>query len=171
MKAKRLAMNAVGIALLVTLSYFALDVAQMKLSFASFPIIVCALLFGWVDGMLVGGLGEFIIQIIKYGLMPTTILWIIPGMVRGVIIGLYAQRHKFKLSVKQTAGIVLFSSLVVTALNTVILYFDGIIFGYDAKLTLLTIALRFVSSVIMAVIYTAISPQVVRLIQKSGVTR
>ena len=70
---------------------------------------------------------------------------------------------------KQTAAVVLVSSLVVTALNTVVLYLDAAIVGYPAGLNFLRIVLRFVSSVAMAAVYTAVSPQAVRLIRQSGI--
>ena len=120
MNARRLTTNAVGIALFILLSYLSVELVVFKLSFASFPIIVVSLLFGCVDGMAVGGVGEFIHQLLTYGLTPTTVLWVLPALVRGLIVGLYAQRHGFALSLKQTAVIVLVSSLVVTALNTMV---------------------------------------------------
>ena len=168
MNARRLTTNAVGIALFVLLSYVSVDLAFLKLTFASFPIIVSSLLFGCVDGMAVGAIGEFIHQLLTYGLTPTTVLCVIPAFARGLIIGLYAQKRHFDLTIKQTAVIVLISSLVVTALNTVVLYLDAAIVGYPVGLNFLRIVLRFVSSIVMAAIYTAVSPQAVRLIRRSG---
>lgn len=168
MNARRLTTNAVGIALFILLSYLSVELVVFKLSFASFPIIVVSLLFGCVDGMAVGGVGEFIHQLLTYGLTPTTVLWVLPALVRGLIVGLYAQRHGFALSLKQTAVIVLISSLVVTALNTVVWYADAAIVGYPIEFTFVSIVLRFVNSIVTAAILTAVSPQAVNLIRKSG---
>ncbi len=168
MNARRLTTNAVGIALFILLSYLSVELVVFKLSFASFPIIVVSLLFGCVDGMAVGGVGEFIHQLLTYGLTPTTVLWVLPALVRGLIVGLYAQRHGFALSLKQTAVIVLVSSLVVTALNTVVWYADAAIVGYPIEFTFASIVLRFVNSIVTAAILTAVSPQAVNLIRKSG---
>lgn len=168
MNARRLTTNAVGIALFILLSYLSVELVVFKLSFASFPIIVVSLLFGCVDGMAVGGVGEFIHQLLTYGLTPTTVLWVLPALVRGLIVGLYAQRHGFALSLKQTAVIVLVSSLVVTALNTVVWYADAAIVGYPIEFTFVSIVLRFVNSIVTAAILTAVSPQAVNLIRKSG---
>lgn len=168
---RRLTANAVCIALFVLLSYISIDLAFLRLTFAAFPIIVSALLFGWADAMAVGAIGEFIHQLLAYGLMPTTVLWMLPAFVRGLIIGLYAQRRGFALSMRQTAMIVLVSSLVVTALNTLVLYLDAAIIGYPVALNFARIVLRFVSSAVTAAIYTAVAPQTVRLIQKSGIVR
>ena len=168
MNARRLTTNAVGIALFILLTYLSVELVVFKLSFASFPIIVVSLLFGCVDGMAVGGVGEFIHQLLTYGLTPTTVLWVLPALVRGLIVGLYAQRHGFALSLKQTAAIVLVSSLVVTALNTVVWYADAAIVGYPIEFTFVSIVLRFVNSIVTAAILTAVSPQAVNLIRKSG---
>lgn len=168
MNARRLTTNAVGIALFILLSYLSVELVVFKLSFASFPIIVVSLLFGCVDGMAVGGVGEFIHQLLTYGLTPTTVLWVLPALVRGLIVGLYAQRHGFALSLKQTAVIVLVSSLVVTALNTMVWYADAAIVGYPIEFTFASIVLRFVNSIVTAAILTAVSPQAVNLIRKSG---
>ena len=168
MNARRLTTNAVGIALFILLSYLSVELVVFKLSFASFPIIVVSLLFGCVDGMAVGGVGEFIHQLLTYGLTPTTVLWVLPALVRGLIVGLYAQRHGFALSLKQTAVIVLVSSLVVTALNTMVWYADAAIVGYPIEFTFVSIVLRFVNSIVTAAILTAVSPQAVNLIRKSG---
>ena len=168
MNARRLTTNAVGIALFILLSYLSVELVVFKLSLASFPIIVVSLLFGCVDGMAVGGVGEFIHQLLTYGLTPTTVLWVLPALVRGLIVGLYAQRHGFALSLKQTAVIVLVSSLVVTALNTMVWYADAAIVGYPIEFTFASIVLRFVNSIVTAAILTAVSPQAVNLIRKSG---
>ena len=168
MNARRLTTNAVGIALFILLSYLSVELVVFKLSFASFPIIVVSLLFGCVDGLAGGGVGEFIHQLLTYGLTPTTVLWVLPALVRGLIVGLYAQRHGFALSLKQTAVIVLISSLVVTALNTVVWYADAAIVGYPIEFTFVSIVLRFVNSIVTAAILTAVSPQAVNLIRKSG---
>ena len=87
---------------------------------------------------------------LTYGFTVTTLMWILPNAVRGLLVGLYAKKHGLDLTMKQTAGIVLATSLLVTALNTVALYIDSQIFHYPISLTVGAIALRFLSSVVMA---------------------
>ena len=69
---------------------------------------------------------------------------------------------------KQTAGIVLANSLLVTALNTVALYIDSQIFHYPISLTVGAIALRFLSSVVMAAVYTLVTPRTVALLHRAN---
>ena len=168
MNTRRLVTNAVLIAIYTVLSLYSVNLGVLKLSFASFPILVSALLYGWADGLIVGALGGLLNQLLTYGLSVTTLMWILPGMVRGLMVGLYAQKRGFQLSLKQTAGIVLASSLAVTALKTVALWVDGLIFHYPVALTAGAIALRFASSILMAVVYTLVTPRTVQLLRAAA---
>jgi len=51
----------------------------INISVASLPVIVGAMLYGPVGGLLVGLLGAFMGQLLTYGVTATTILWILPG--------------------------------------------------------------------------------------------
>lgn len=167
MNTKRLVTNAFLIALYVVLSYVSANLQFIKLTFESFPVLVGALLFGGIDGMFIGALGGFIDQMLKYGFTATTLLWILPAIVRGLMVGLYAKKHNFRLTNRQTAGVVLASSIVVTTLNTLVLYVDSLIYHYPISLTIGVIALRYLSSIVMAVIYTLITPKTVKILRKS----
>ena len=61
----------------------------MNISVASLPLIISAMLFGPLGGLLVGLLGSFLEQLLTYGLMATTVLWLVPNTVRGLLLGLY----------------------------------------------------------------------------------
>ena len=169
MTVRRLVTNAILIALYVVLNMYSVRLGFLNITFAAFPIIVAALLFGWVDGLAVGAVGGFLNQLLTYGLSATTVMWMLPSMARGLIIGIYAKKHDCRLNMKQTAVIVFISSLVVTALNTLALYVDAQIFHYPVALTAGTIALRFVSSIVMAAIYTLIAPKTIELLRRAGV--
>ncbi len=169
MQPKRLVTNAALIALYVVLSLFSANLGALKLTFESFPVLVAALLFGWADGLLVGAMGGFLNQLLTYGLSVTTLMWILPNMLRGLVVGLYARAHGYALTTRQVAGVVLLSSLMVTALNTVALYVDSRIFHYPVSLTLGVIGLRFLSSVVMAAVYTLVTPRTLTLLRKAGV--
>ena len=160
MNTKRLVTVAVLIALYTVLSLFSANLGLIKLTFESFPVLVASLMFGWVDGLLN--------QMLNYGFTVTTLMWILPNAVRGLLVGLYAKKHGLDLTMKQTAGIVLATSLLVTALNTVALYIDSQIFHYPISLTVGAIALRFLSSVVMAAIYTLVTPRTVALLHRAN---
>ena len=90
MTTKRLAVNAVLIAIYVALRFFNIPFGDsFRFTLAPFPVILCALLYGPVDGLLVGLLGEFLSQVLgPYGLTPTTLLWCVGETVRGGALGL-----------------------------------------------------------------------------------
>jgi len=90
MTTKRLVINAVLIAIYVVLRFFNIEMGNsFRFTLAPFPVILCALLYGPVDGLIVGLLGEFLSQILgPYGLTPTTLLWCLGETVRGGVLGL-----------------------------------------------------------------------------------
>lgn len=95
MKAKRMVTVAMLIAMYVVLSLFSINLGNMKITLDSLPIIVGAALLGPLDGFLIGFFGSFLNQLLTFGLTPTTILWVIPAAVRGLLIGLYAKHCHF----------------------------------------------------------------------------
>ena len=71
-----------------------LEMDGIKLTFASLPGILAAMLFGPIDGFIVGFLGAFLEQMLHFGFTPTTLLWILPPAIRGLLIGqLQGQQH------------------------------------------------------------------------------
>lgn len=142
MAVKRLAVNAMLIAIYVALRYFNIPFGNsFRFTLAPFPVILCALLYGPVDGLIVGLLGEFLSQILgPYGLTPTTLLWCLGETVRGGTLGLCSLLflRKWLLSVnrpgaKQVAVILL--CCVVTGVlaslgQTFALFVDSKMMGY-----------------------------------------
>ena len=161
MNTRRLVTDAVLIALYVVLNFYTIRLGWLNISLAAFPILVAALL-------IVGAMSGFISQLLTYGLSVTTIMWMLPTLVRGLMVGLYATKRGFDLNRKQIGFIVLVSCLVVTLLNTAALYADSLIYHYPVALTLGTIALRLVSSVVMAVVFTIITPKTIQLLRTAG---
>ena len=64
MNTKRLVTVAVLIALYTVLSLFSANLGLIKLTFESFPVLVASLMFGWVDGLLVGAVGGLLNQML-----------------------------------------------------------------------------------------------------------
>lgn len=133
---------------------------SIKLTLDAFPIILAALTFGPVDGIIVGGVGIFLYQIVNYGLSYTTLMWVFPALVRGVFLGVYAKIKKFDMKRRETLIVVIISSLLVTALNTLIIYLDGKIWGYSTAV-LATLPYRIISSVLVAVIYGLLVSEII----------
>lgn len=164
---RRLTMNAVFIALHVVLDMASIYIGnEIKLSFASFPLLCAAMLFGTADGIYVAGIGEFLYQILMYGLGPTTLLWMLPPMLHALVAGLCARRCEGTPNMKQAGLIVLVSGLVAAILTTVVIYIDAQVWGYPSGLTATVIVFRFINTLIMCAIYTAIVPRTLLLLQR-----
>ena len=136
---RRLALNAVMVALYFALSMLAVPMGGLKLTFEHLPIVITALLFGPLDALLVGALGELINQMLTFGFTPTTILWMSPAMFRGLSMGLCARylgnyvglnavlEKKLPVAFLVTCVI---TGLLCSTLNTATLYIDSKMFGY-----------------------------------------
>ena len=137
--AKRLALNAAMVALYFALSMMAVPVGGFKLTFEHLPVILCAVLFGPVDALIVGALGEFINQMLTFGFTPTTILWMAPAMIRGLSMGLGAKLAPRFLGLEALLekkvpvafwAMCIIAGLVCSLVNTFTLYVDSKMFGY-----------------------------------------
>lgn len=167
MKPKRLVTNAMLIAMYVVLSLVAtINLGNMKFTLDSLPIIVGAALFGPIDGMLIGLMGSFLNQMLTYGFTATTVLWILPAGIRGLMIGLYAKQHNFDMTFRQTQFITITSALTVTAVNTLVMYIDAKIYGYYSFAYVFGgILPRIGAGVIIAFVFGAILPHILKPIK------
>ena len=165
-KTKRLALDAMLAAMFVVLSLFSIRLPGMKITLDSLPILVGAALLGPLDGLAVGLIGSFLNQMITYGFTATTLLWIIPAGLRGLLVGLYAKRRGFDMSLRQTVFITVATALLVTALNTLFMYVDSWVYSYSYAAALPTLALRIVAGVITAVLFSLILPAILAALRR-----
>lgn len=131
--------NAVSIAIYIVLSFLAIQVGSFKVTFEHLPVVLSGVLFGPASGMLVGGIGELINQLLTFGITPTTILWILPIVFRGLVVGLLAKMCKKQMSAQSIlekkiplffVAVCMVSGVGSSLLNTVALYVDSKLFGY-----------------------------------------
>lgn len=165
MKTQTLVVSALLMAMHVVLSIWSINLPFMKINLSGLPIIIGGLLFGPVIGATVGFLGHFLYQILIYGFMATTIIWVIPIGIRGLIVGLYAKHKKYKLGKIETLLLIIVSSLVVTVLNTIGLYLAGILTNFQETI-FVVLGPRLLSSVITAIIYGIIVIAVMKPLRK-----
>ena len=139
---KRLVLNAVLAALYVVLSFIKVPIGNLfRINMASFAVVISAIAFGPVDGLVVGFLGEFLAQVLgPYGLTPTTILWAMPEAARGLLLGfimvLFAKKQLSVVNIQKSKAYwmyllsCIFTGVVASLLNTFALYVDSKMFGY-----------------------------------------
>ena len=71
-------------ALCIAFSCLSSKTGPLTISFASLPIYVAAFYLGAPEAIIVALLGGAADQIISYGISATTLLWLIPGVLRAV---------------------------------------------------------------------------------------
>ena len=159
MKTRQLTMDAVLAAMCAVLGAVSIDLGNIKFSFESLPVIIGALLFGPIDGLFIGGIGTFLYQFLRYGLTVTTPLWILPYVLCGLVVGLYAKKHGFELSRPQQAFIITLASLLIFVLNTGVLYVDSKVYGYYSYVYIFgTILPRTLVCFAKAAVFSAVMP-------------
>ena len=174
---KRIAINAVLIATYIVLSMLAFNLGPLKFTFEAFPIILCAVIFGPMDGMLVGGIGELLNQILTFGLTPTTVLWILPILSRGFIIGILAKVWKKEIGPSAVSAkrvpmmfmvVCVVTGIIHSLINTFALYVDSKMFGYYTEaLVFGALFVRILASVITAIIMGFATKAVVHALKKA----
>lgn len=171
----RMALNAVMIAVYVVLAMtLSFQIGGLKITVEALPVIICAVAFGPANAAIVGGIAEFLNQLLTFGLTPTTALWVLPAVARGFFIGICLLPIR-----KRCAGepllkgkrilyfyiICLFSAIIVSCLNTFTFYVDSKMFGYyNYALVFGAFGLRIVTGLVStAAMATATVPVVMAL--------
>lgn len=178
--ARRIAMNAVLIAVYFALSYLSAELSGVKISFEALPVTLAAVLFGPIDGMLAGLLGELLTQILKYGVTATTALWILPPALRGLLIGFGTLLFFKKTGVrafaehKKTAAyfaVCAFAAVLTSLGNTMVYYLDSVIYGYYQYALIFGVALiRIGVNVLFSILMAIAAIPVMLALSKAGLT-
>lgn len=168
MKTRQLTIDAMLCAVCAVLGYVALDFLNIKITFESLPILLGALLFGPVDGMLIGGVGTLAYQLVRYGVSATTLLWIMPYILCGLLVGAWSRHRNFVLSRQETVVLVVLGELTVTVLNTIPIYVDSRLYGYYYPGIILgVLALRLIICVVKAIAFGLILPGVAEAVRRT----
>ena len=164
---RQLALDAMLAAMCAVLGYLAVDTGPVKVTFETLPILLGALLFGPADGALIGIIGTGIYQLLRYGVSATTLLWMLPYALCGFLVGLYAKKKNFSLSAKQTMFIVVVNEILITLLNTGVIYLDSKIYAYwFPGYISASLVFRFVMCIAKAIVFSLVLPVLIRAISK-----
>ena len=172
---KKLCYIALLVAVYVLLSMtFTIKTGNLEITFKSLPVVVAALLFGPAAGGLTALLGEFLCQVMMYGLMPTTILWLLPPVVRGLVIGCAAKffwkSGRLLESRPVTCyAVCLVGSFATSCVTTVCLWLDSLIYDYYSSAFVFGSALiRFGKDIVIVAIVTTIVIPLMKLLRRGG---
>ena len=166
-KTFKLVIDAMLAAMVAVLGYISIDATVFKITFESLPIFIGAFLLGPVEGMLIGGVGTLIYQLLRYGFAYTTVLWMLPYIVAGLLCGLVAKSDKFNTSKIKFIVVTLCAELLISVLNTGVIFLDSKInHYYYAGIILGSLALRIVVAVAKGIVFGAILPYLLSAIKK-----
>lgn len=169
MNTKRIVTDGLCAALYVVLSsLLSLSLGPIKLSIDGLPVLLSALLFGPVDGLLVGLVGSFLGQLLgPYGMSATTPLWMLPAAVLGLIVGAYAKKQGFSpLPRTKLAMLVLIALAADTTVTTGVMYIDCLVYKYSFVTYSPYIVWRYVADIIKTGIYALILPPLTAVLRK-----
>jgi len=168
MNTKKLTIDSMLAAMCAVLGFIAIDTGAVKITFESLPILLGALLFGPVDGAVIGGIGTLISQLLKYGVSMTTTLWMAPYIICGIMVGAHAKNNHFNLTKTKLTTVVVSNELLITMLNTVVLYVDSKIYGYFTPAYIYgSLALRIGICIVKAIAYSFVLPPIIAAVKKS----
>jgi ECF transporter S component (folate family) len=167
MKTKRLVTNGLCVAVNVVLSTVAgLHLGPITISLSGLPILLGAMMFGPVDGAIIGLLGGFISQLLgPYGVSATTPLWILPPALLGLVMGLYARKKGEVLTAKQVALWSFIALCADTTLTTGVMWVDCLVYHYSFVTYSPYIVWRYVADGIKAVVYALVLPPLVKALR------
>lgn len=179
---RRLVLDAVLVALYVVLGFVKIPIGNMlRINFAAFAVVICAVAFSPIDGFAVGFLGEFLSQVLgPYGLTPTTLLWSLPLGVQGLLLGfamvLLARKGITISTMKQSKSFLWYmlacivAGLVASLLNTLALYVDSKMFGYyNYYMVFGVLLVRLGLSVVLSVLFGSVTLPVVSALQRNKI--
>lgn len=176
-KTRRMCYAALLAAMYVPLSlYVAVQVGNVRISFGSLPVVVAALLFGPVDAVAAAMVGEFFKQLLTYGVTYTTVLYLIPPALRGLVVGLGALgllslRGRRLEERRMLCYAVCIAAAVCTTLgNTLVNWLDSVLMGYYFPgLILGDFAWRLIVGMINAVVMSSLAIPLVKTLRQRNV--
>lgn len=166
---KRITFDAILVAVFFVLTLFSVEVAGVKVTFDSLAVVIAAVLFGPLDAFLVGFLGAMLEQLIKYGITATTLLWVIPPAVRGLVIGVGIRKFPEGKRIGLYFVVCVIAGLVTSLLNTMVYYIDAKLYGYyNYALIFGVLLVRLLTGAAASVITAAVALPILKAIRKSG---
>ena len=167
----RITVAALCLALYVVLSSFCPETPFLKLTFDSIPLILVSVVSGPIDGILVAVCGCVINDAVTGYLNFMTPVWMIPAVARAAIIGfIFLNKDILKHKTLWIITVVA-SALLVTGINTGVMFLDGYVWGYPVTLTFLLVLIRIGAGLITSAINIFLIPTLVEALKKAGFLR
>lgn len=173
---RALCQMAILIAIFVLLDMtLVIKTGNWELTFASLPVVVGSLMFGPLSGVLVAVIGEFMSQMLSFGLTPTTAIWILPPIGWALVVGTVAARLKKTGRPLENRPVFCYAVCVLggvatSGMNTLALWMDSLVYHYYAFAFVFGSALlRLPKDIMVALIVATVAIPLVRVLQKNSV--
>ena len=172
---KRLCIIAILTALYFVLTiWLTIRIGNLRISLASLPILILAIMYGPLESAFAAGLGEFLNQLLTYGLTITTPIWILPPIIRALIVAFGCNLIKKKYSTEDPwskpvlfYGLLIIAAIITTFANTGVTWLDSIIFHYYTFAYVFgDFVIRLVTGVLTAVVMATILPYIIKPLRK-----
>lgn len=150
---------------------------DIRITFASLPILLSALLFGPVEAAVIALVGEFLNQLLGYGISVTTMLWIIPPAVRALVVGMSALAFRGSDRPLERRPVTCYACCILGAMgttvaNTAVYWVDSIIYHYYSfALIFGSFAWRLFTGIITAAVVTTLAIPIAQFLRKQGYAR
>jgi len=173
---KKLCICSILAALYVALEWIAASFGKIafldnyQIPISCFPLIIASVLFGIGWGTLTAVVGSFISQL-AFGLSWGTLLWMAPTVLYAFFVAILYIAFRKSDKIHILAIQFFLSSLILSFLNTVAMYFNNMIYGipYDLlnKIFAVIVSLKLIGAVVFAVIFAVVTPLVVNKLKKT----
>ena len=164
----KLCLSAIMSAIYVGLDYLAVTVSapfggNLKIALNGLPVIIIAAFFGPLWAAATGFVGAFIGQMITYGFSATTLLWVLPAVIRGLSVGFMFKVFKNSFKLSHVITITSISSVIVTVFNTFAMLVEQKIYGYYNSYLAIFVAIptRLITGILTAVVMSLMLPTII----------
>ena len=147
-----------------------------KLTLGSLPVVLAAMLYGPLEGALVAVLGEFAVQLLGYGLTPTTVIWIWPPAIRALVVGcagVWMRRRGTRLEARPPVcyAVCIVGAVLTTIGNTFGMWLDSLVYRTSFAAATMWVPSRFVSGIATAVVVATVCIPLCHGLRRSGILR
>lgn len=142
-----------------------------KITLNTLPFVVVGMMCGPLQGAISGLVGCFLSQMLgPYGLMITTPIWIIPGMLSGLTSGLIFKAFKRKQTIVVIAVTVFLAELITTIYNWFGSYLGDVVILKDMVIEVLigAIPIRLANWALRSVVYSVVLVPLCKTLLKSS---
>lgn len=173
-----LCMAGMMAAMYVVLDFLAVSISvpfagNLKISLSGLPVLIMAVFGGPAWGAATGFIGAFIGQMLTYGFSATTILWVLPAVMRGLSMGLLFRAFRCSTKFHILAMETCITSVLVTLCNTGAMLAEQVLYGYYQSFFAIYVAIppRILTGLITAIVYAVLLPKILEALNRRSIIR